>query len=411
MAEKSLKKLVQEAVNAVEKYGQKTAAAKALGIPPRTLMDRVAKAASLKIVPTVKGPEKAELTEEQRLAARVKELETQLRGATAESVDDNYVKTKIIGLTTDVAKTASPEWALRLAKGKGLPGVPVAMWSDWHWGEVVAPSEIGGVNEFNIAIAHRRLRRLVERTVDILKGHVVRPEYPGIVVNLGGDMVTGDIHDELSQTNDAPIMPVVLDLFGSLKWAISTIADEFGRVLVPCVPGNHGRNTRKPHAKQRAFTNFDWLLYQFLCKAFEDDERVEFVIPDSPDCLYTIYGTRHVLTHGDQFRGGDGIIGHMGPVIRGRQKKLSRNAATGQEFDVMVHGHFHTYRPSDNIIGNGSLKGYDEYAAANNFGFEVPQQALWFCHPTHGITQHWAIKLESDVRRAQAQTDWVQWRK
>lgn len=29
----------------------------------------------------------------------------------------------------------------------------------------------------------------------------------------------------------------------------------------------------------------------------------------------------YLLTHGDQFRGGDGVIGALGPIIRGDHKK------------------------------------------------------------------------------------------
>jgi len=35
---------------------------------------------------------------------------------------------------------------------------------------------------------------------------------------------------------------------------------------------------------------------------------------------------------------------------------------------------------------NGSLKGYDEFAANSNFDFEPPQQAFWLTDPHHGKT-------------------------
>jgi hypothetical protein len=118
------------------------------------------------------------------------------------------------------------------------------------------------------------------------------------------------------------------------------------------------------------------------------------------------------MTHGDQFRGGDGMIGHFGPVLRGEKKKQSRNANIGLEFDTMIHGHFHTYFPTDGIIGNGSLKGLDEYAHQGNFGYEPPQQALWLTHPEHGITIQMAVKLEAPAGGgSDLSADWVSWHK
>jgi hypothetical protein len=137
MAEKNAVKIMaQQAIDAVVKYGTQAEAAKALGIPRKTLADRCNTAARLKL----KAIERtAEVTEAQRLNGRVKELESQLKSTRAETLDDQYVKQKIIGLSKSVATSAAPDWALTMQRGKGLPGVPVTMWSDWHWGEVVNP--------------------------------------------------------------------------------------------------------------------------------------------------------------------------------------------------------------------------------------------------------------------------------
>jgi hypothetical protein len=407
------KKLAQQAVKAVEQAGSKAAAARLIGVPVTTLKDRLVMAErDHRLVPkltlaTVDGnvPNEAD-----QLRDRVRELETAAKAAKKDTLDDDYVKRKIIGLTESMAEVSPPSWALRLPKVLDLPGIPSVMWSDWHWGETVFKSQINGVNEFNLEIANRRARKLVEKTVMLLNSYEVKPDYPGIVVNLGGDMLTGDIHDELSQTNDVPNMVALLDLFGALKWALSTLADEFGNVFVPCVTGNHGRNTKKPQAKHRNFTNFDWLLYQFLARHFEGDARIRFYIPDGSDASYKVFNHRYLLTHGDQFRGGDGIIGALGPILRGRQKKQSRNSAIALNFDTMIIGHWHQYLPLLEVIVNGSLKGYDEYAQQNNFGFQLPIQALWTTHHRIGINNMRPIYLEGKDE-AVTQEEWVSWRK
>lgn len=320
------------------------------------------------------------------LRKQLHDARTTIAGFDKKFADQKWIKETLYGLKDKTV--IPPDWLIHPQKVMGSPGIPAMMWSDWHWGEVVKREQVNDYNEFNLVIAHDRARRLVERTIMLLRHYMVHPSYEGIVVNLGGDMVSGNIHEELVNTNAVPIMAAVVDLWGVLEWALRQLADEFGKIVVFCVTGNHGRDTRKMQSKDRAFTSFDWLIYAHLEHAFKDDKRVTIIAPQASDILYALYGHRYLLTHGDQFRGGDGMIGHIGPVTRGQKKKLSRDAEIGREFSTMIHGHFHTYSPGDRIIGNGSLCGYNQYAADNNFGFEDPKQAMWITHPQHGITFH-----------------------
>jgi len=427
----------QDAINALAENGnvQKDAAA-SLKLHPATYRNRLAAAYRMKLSATRTSELAGALAKAAKVAVtarfplsndpafatatvaddtvqlrdRVFELETLLKTVKKETLTDAWVRRKIIGLNTDIGATQAPQWVAELPRGDTLPGVPTAFWSDWHWGEVVFPAQVNGVNEFNLEIAHRRGKALLAKTIYLLRKHIVNPSYPGIVLALGGDMMSGDIHEELTETNEIEMMPCLLDLYAFLLWAIRALADEFGKVFVPCVTGNHGRNTKRYRAKGRNFSNFDWLLYQFLEKAFADDDRVTFFIPEGSDALYTVAGHKYLLTHGDQFRGGDGMIGHFGPVLRGQKKKQSRNANIGLEFDTLIHGHFHTYFPTDKIIGNGSLKGLDEYAFQGNFGYEPPIQGLWLTHPEHGVTIHMPVYLERHAgKTANTKADWVTW--
>lgn len=303
-----------------------------------------------------------------------------------------------------VAELQLPTWTFT-AKAAKSPGVPKVMLSDLHWGEVVRPEQIGGVNSYNLAIARQRLRTVIENVISLCKILDPNMGYPGIVIPLGGDMVSGNIHDELSASNELNTMPTVIDLYKNLVPAIRLMANTFGNVFLPCVSGNHDRDTKKIWSKDRNHTSFGWLLYQFLAAAFADDKRVTFYIPDGSDALYRIHNTRYLLTHGDQFRGGDGIIGPLGPVTRGEQKKNTRNAAVGQDYDVMEFGHFHKRMLTARLRGNSCLKGYDEYAADNNFGFEPPSQNFWVTHPDHGITFDAPVYCDIGVKKTK--TDWV----
>ena len=325
--------------------------------------------------------------------------DAQTVASTAEVLRE-YVGTAVLA----VNELQLPKW-LYEAKTAHAPGVPKLMLSDLHWGENVRREQVNGVNAYSLAIAQRRLRQVVDTTIGLARILSPQMEYPGIVVPLGGDMVSGNIHDELQATNELNTMPTLLDLYKQLVPAITLLADTFGHVFLPCVSGNHDRDTKKTWAKDRNHTSFGWLLYQFLAAHFANDKRVTFYIPDSSDALYRVYDVRYLLTHGDQFRGGDGIIGPLGPITRGAQKKLARNSAVAQEFDVMEFGHFHTRMLSARLRGNGSLKGYDEYAASSNFAFERPSQNFWITHPDHGIT--FDAPIYADPAPKKAKTEWV----
>lgn len=382
--------------------GNQHAAADKVGIPRSTFESRLRRAEQEGIKPSASlddpntvGP----------LKGKIKRLESALKGYEKQNEQAKIIKDIIGDLGSKIEELNPPAWVIQSRDKASSPGVPTLFVSDLHWGEVVYPSQINNVNKYNVKIAHERMGTLVDSAVHLLKIISPKMDYPGIVVPLGGDMISGNIHDELTATNELNSMPTVLDLYGILIGVITALANTFGHVFLPCVSGNHGRDTKKIWNKDRHHTSFDWLLYRFLAKHFDADKRVTFFIPDGPDAYYKVYDHSYLLTHGDQFRGGDGIIGVMGPIIRGDTKKRSRNAQIDLEYDTLLLGHFHQYVHHARFIINGSLKGMDEFAFSNNFGFEPPQQALWLTHPKYSITYRMPVYV--DRKRAAPKTEWV----
>ena len=402
---------LQEAIDAVYSFKMISKAADSLALAPSTLRSRHSKAVNLGMRPSpglVDELEQNTATQLEEARAKIRGLEASAASRSKEDLNERYVKRVILNLAEQ--EPNPPNWLTKVNKKKSFAGVPTLFASDWHWGEVVDPGQINNVNKYDIEIAQVRARTMIEKSIDLLRNHISNADYPGIVFMLGGDMVSGDIHEELVATNQKEIMPVVLDLFGVLVWCINRLADEFGNVFVPCVSGNHGRNTHKIRAKGRNFTSFDWLLYQFLAKHFEADKRIKFMIPDGPDAYFSIFGHRYLLTHGDQFRGGDGVIGALGPIIRGDHRKRSRNGQIDMSYETLCMGHFHQLISLERLIVNGSLKGMDEYAYSSNFGFEPPRQALWITHPNHGITFSMPVIVDPEYVPKNANQEWVTWK-
>jgi hypothetical protein len=363
---------IQEAQAALRAHnGNQSHAAASLKLNRSTFMNRLHAAGVTRPEPVPRDVE-------------MESLRKQLREAQAGQSMERWAQSIVMGMDEKAKVLRPATWTAHEA-GTSPAGIPTLMLSDLHWGEVVLPEEVGHVNSYNMAIAQRRLHTVVNKTKSLLRDHVVG-DYPGIVVNLGGDMVSGVIHDELERTNDGTIMEQALNLYEHLLAAILQLADEFGRVHLPCVTGNHGRSNRKWAAKQRATLSYEWLVYQFLARATAKDERISWQIPEGPDADYDLLGTGYKLTHGDTFRGGDGIIGPIGPVTRGALKRGRMAGSMGQPFSVMVIGHWHTLTWGNNFIINGTTKGFDEFAMSLSITPEPPSQALWLTTAKHGRT-------------------------
>lgn len=388
-----------------------THVARALGIDPRTARAEKKKLAAGAEKPVAPEPSAAEQRRMVGLEDEVKRLRRQLREQQREDLDTEAVRI-LLGRIAG-ASVAPPDWMVDpgKARGRGTPEVPVTVWSDWHIPEVVSLSETGGRNAYNPEIAEQRVRSLVAATISLARNHGPG-SYPGIVVNLLGDFVSGGLHPELAKTDAEEIIPSVLRCVELLAWALGQIADAFGQVYVPCASGNHGRATQKPEFKRYIYKNFDWLIYQLLARQFAGDGRFVFDIPDTNEVHYRVFGQRYLAMHGDMLgvKGGDGIIGSLGPIARGETKVGKQASALGLDYDVLVIGHWHQMLWLPRVIVAGTLKGWDEYARSALRAPPAPAcQPLWFVHPRRGITSRWEIGVE-EPREAGGE-EWVSFRR
>jgi hypothetical protein len=292
-----------------------------------------------------------------------------------------------------------PAWVHTAKPGRKVV-TPTAFLSDTHFDERVFPEQVEWINSYDRPIATARLRNFFENTVTISNDFLTGVSYPGIVMPMGGDIFSGDIHEELARTNESTIQESLLYWLDPMVAGIKLFADEFGKVFIPVVPGNHPRGTPKPIHKMRVPNNFDWLFAHLVKRVIDADRKyaskVTWKISTSADCDYAIYDTRYRLTHGDQFRGGTGIAGMLSPLMIGDARKRKRAQRAHSPYDYLVIGHWHQRAHFKGIIVNGSLKGYDEYAYDSNFDPEPPEQAYWITDPNHGITFSAPIHVQSD---------------
>ena len=334
-----------------------------------------------------------------RLEGRTREAEAKARELQAELDRDSDLRAAVFGLGKQSLQ--APAWtAPRQVKGKVVT-VPLLMASDFQWGEVIRASELDGINGFDSATAERRYKRLIERTVQIARDHMGQHHtYPGIVYARLGDMVSGDIHEELRETNDLQSIPAVKHLVECEVAGLRVLAEVFGRVHVVSVPGNHGRVTHKPHAKRFAETNYDTLSAWWLESQLSADKRFTWQTPKSGDALVPIAGHTWLFTHGDRIgsRGGEGFIGPVATIARGFKRLVDYYATLGTVIDYIGIGHFHTRLELEYGYVNGSLPGFSEYAKSGRLRPAEPSQWLLFVHQEHGVTARWPVLLEPKPR-------------
>lgn len=303
---------------------------------------------------------------------------------------------KLVDLLTaiDAIQVTPAEWAQprKTVSDRGNRAVANLMLSDLHLDEVVDKGEMRGKNAYNRKIALQRLQRLSSGTIKMARDYISGVNFDGLYLWCNGDMISGNIHDELERTNDGVHPLESVDYWvDHLASFVDHLADHFGKVHLVWSYGNHGRSYKKPPAKGAVKSSFDWFLARALWREMKGDERLSWNIPQSRDVRENVYSTRYLMTHGDDFKGGDQIAGAVRPVMMGDYRTLVVEVADGEPYDMLLVGHFHQYHGLPRAVINGSLVGYNEYAKNRKFRPEPPKQAFWLTTPEHGPSMHLPI--------------------
>ncbi|WP_316169375.1 hypothetical protein [Bradyrhizobium sp. SZCCHNRI1058] len=290
-----------------------------------------------------------------------------------------------------------PEWLLKASAAKRARSVMSMLFTDLHMGEVVDPDEILGLNAFNPAIAERRAKRFFQAACEIGPRWASDTKLEGLLLNLGGDLVSGDIHEELRITNALTSHEQVRMVVKIIVAGIKLLLKVYRRIHVTSVPGNHARTTFKPTAKLYSKLSYDTLIAQMVADAFAGDARVTFQITVAPDAVIPVLGYTAFLTHGDKMGtgGGQGFAGPMLPIVRGTKKVEAQQARAGRRPDIIMHGHYHHSGNPGNVFANGAFPGYSEYGNGLRAALEPPQQWLFLIHETWGVRERCEIKLET----------------
>lgn len=233
--------------------------------------------------------------------------------------------------------------------------------TDLHIGEMIRQTETEGWGSFSWAIAQDRVFN--QLLPDFLKWvYTQRGGYKidNLSVFVSGDMVSGDIHQELLVTNEFPL-PVQTskagDLLGQL---IASLAPHFKHIeVIEVGADNHSRLVRKPQAKQKAQNSMSHLVYHIANKELEKHPNIKITLAEGMKLRFEINGWSFLGEHGDTVRSWMGVPWYG--MERERAREATRRMNTDLGFQTLIMGHWHEPWFGSKVIVGGCLGGTSEY--------------------------------------------------
>lgn len=300
----------------------------------------------------------------------------------------------IRGITVD-----PPAWQHAPSEGGGR-SIAILHTSDVHMGEVIDPAEIEGINSYDVQIARERMRRLFSAACELGPRWMHGDTCDGLLLTMAGDLISGDIHEELRITNALTAHEQVQAVVEVYEAGLRMLLDVFPAVHVVVVPGNHGRTTPKPTAKLAARLSYDTLAGAMLRDRMRSEARITWQIAEGADARVPIYGRTILTTHGDRMGtgGGMGFAGPVLPIVRGGHKVQLQAARMKLGCDLILSGHYHTAANPPNILANGSVPGYSEFGNGIRAAVEPPSQWLARFSLRWGLCERLPVRLDDPTR-------------
>lgn len=281
-------------------------------------------------------------------------------------------------------------WAKPVAVDRGEAAAMFVL-SDLHIAEVVRPSTVLGLNEFNQHVVTKRLEEVTTRGLLLTEKERKLADIREAVVFLGGDIIGGKLHADQVECND-------LGIVGSIELAEELLEKmlrtwwakgKFERMTVVCLSGNHDRSTAKVQHASFYENSYASTIYLHLRKRFTDEPKVQWVLGDGEYADVPIYGWNFRLTHGHRvkFQGGVGGIS-----IPWNKHVMRLN--NSKKADFTIGGHLHTFTVNHDLgwLVNGSVIGTTPYSLP--LGHQAPCQAFLVVDKNRCVTQASKIYCE-----------------
>jgi len=170
---------------------------------------------------------------------------------------------KQLGIALSLGSATPTAVPVEVSMSEKAEAVAVALASDWHAEETVKSASTNGLNEYNLDIARDRIDKFFAKTARLTEIERNGAKIDDLVLWLGGDLMTGMIHEELAETNAMTPTEVILWLQERILCGLETLKPHFRRIIIPTSYGNHGRCH---DAETELLTKGGWKKWQELHK-------------------------------------------------------------------------------------------------------------------------------------------------
>ncbi len=262
--------------------------------------------------------------------------------------------------------------------------------TDAHMGAVQEAEEIEGFGVYSPEICRSRQLNYAHRYNRWVDRQRLAYHINDISVLITGDLISGDIHQELQVTNAFPVTVQVVEAARVLAEQMVEISQNFTKVTIHFIGAdNHGRLTRKPQAKEGGLNNLNYLVGELAKAYLKDVTNIEFNIYPMYEKVVTVGHRNYLITHGHGMKAWMGIPYYAADRKTGKEAQARMQLIMDQKlkmheigFHKMVIGHFHTPINAPMYSFSGSVQGTDAYDHMAG-RYAPPSQAGWLVHPDY----------------------------
>lgn len=275
----------------------------------------------------------------------------------------------------------------------------IVLLSDIHCEERVDPDTVNGLNDYSLDVCDARMNELEERFFTMLDHERQLARIDRVVVWLGGDFISGHIHDDTAEMAQLAPLAATRWIGERLRAFIDSVSDNAAEVIVATNSGNHGRSTEKLRIGTEMDHSFEQHLYVSLAGA-ETRKNVRWQVGTGYLNYLDLDGFRVRFHHGHAIRYGGGVGGITIPV----NKAIAAWDAI-ERADLTCFGHWHQFSwlRAGRYVSNGSVIGHSAYATRIKAAYEPPcQAAIVIDHGRHEVTMAKPIYCDRDLRKGKA---------
>jgi hypothetical protein len=275
----------------------------------------------------------------------------------------------------------------------------VVLLSDIHCEERVDPETVNGLNDYSLDVCQLRINELHERFFRLLEHERQLAKIDRVVVWLGGDFLSGHIHDDTAELAQLAPLAATRWIGERLRAFIDAVADSAKSVVVATNSGNHGRSTEKLRIGTEMEHSFEQHLYLTLASN-EKRKNVRWQVGTGYLNYVDLDGFLVRFHHGHAIKYGGGVGGITIPT----NKAIAAWDAV-KRADLTCFGHWHQFQwlRAGRYVANGSVIGHSAYATRIKAAYEPPCQAcIVIDHGRHEVTKAMPIYCDRDLRTQKA---------